>query len=99
MSSLGGLLCLAKITCIVDIDKMEFLKYIKYEVKMLAVYCIIISFRCGCIYKRVDVTAVTSTRLYIQPPHKDLIVQYTANIFTSTLYILTITFYQYQQYM
>ena len=50
-------------------------------------------------------TAITSTRLYIQQPRKDLIVRYTTNILRKAvilyfiLYILTIPFYQDQQSM
>ena len=57
-------MCLAKITYIVDIDKMEFLKYkiMKYKItivyKLLVVYRTVRSLRGGCIYKSVDVMAV-----------------------------------------
>ena len=42
---------------------------------MLVVYRTESSVRGGCIYNRVDVMAVPSKRLYIQPTYKDLIVR------------------------
>ena len=47
---------------------------------MLVAYRTTVSFRGGCIYKRVDVTAIKSTRLYIQRPQKEIVVRYAANI-------------------